>query len=70
MMGIVVSETCWAYKKHNKVISGIHLVLTLQLSQWCTVQYTSDSFASVIKWDRPNSEREEKLCQEFVFQEQ
>ena len=23
MMGIVVPETCWAYKKHNKIISGI-----------------------------------------------
>ena len=22
MMGIVVPETCWAYKKHNKIISG------------------------------------------------
>ena len=26
MMDIVVPETCWAYKKHNKVISGIYLV--------------------------------------------
>ena len=23
MMGIVVPETCWAYKKYNKIISGI-----------------------------------------------
>jgi len=23
MMGIVVSETCWAYKKYNKITSGI-----------------------------------------------
>ena len=23
MMGIVVSETCWAYKKYNKIISSI-----------------------------------------------
>jgi len=23
MMGIVVPETCWAYKKYNKTISGI-----------------------------------------------
>jgi len=23
MMGIVMAETCWAYKKHNKIISGI-----------------------------------------------
>jgi len=25
MMGIVVPETCWAYKKYNKRISGIQL---------------------------------------------
>ena len=29
MMGIVVSETCSAYKKYNKIISGIQLVLFL-----------------------------------------
>jgi len=32
MMGIVVPETCWAYKKCNKVISGIELVFILQLT--------------------------------------
>jgi len=26
MMGIVVPETCWAYKKYNKIISGNYLV--------------------------------------------
>ena len=26
MTGIVVPETCWAYKKHNKIISGFQLV--------------------------------------------
>ena len=26
MMGIVVPETCWAYKKYNKIISGIYFV--------------------------------------------
>ena len=26
MMGIVIPETCWAYKKYNKIISGIYLV--------------------------------------------
>ena len=26
MMGTAVPETCWAYKKHNKIISGILLV--------------------------------------------
>ena len=31
MMGIVVPETCSAYKKYNKIISSIHLVLILQL---------------------------------------
>jgi len=42
MMGIVVPETCWAYKKYNKIISGIQLVFILQLSQLCTVQQTSN----------------------------
>jgi len=42
MMGIVVPETCWAYKKYNKIISNIYLVLVLQLSQWCTVRHTSE----------------------------
>ena len=32
MMGIVVPETCWAWKKYNKVISGIYFVFILQLS--------------------------------------
>ena len=27
MMGIVVPETSWAYKKYNKIISSILLVL-------------------------------------------
>ena len=31
MMGIVVPEKCWAYKKCNKTISGIYLVFILQL---------------------------------------
>ena len=31
MMGIVVPETYWAYKKYNKIISSIYLVLILQL---------------------------------------
>jgi len=32
MMGILVPETCWTYKKYNKIISGIYLVFILQLS--------------------------------------
>ena len=31
MMSIEVPEKCWAYKKYNKIISGIYLVLILQL---------------------------------------
>ena len=42
MMGIVVPETCWSYKKYNKISSGIYLVPILQLSQRCTVQQTSN----------------------------
>ena len=34
MMGIVVPETCWAYKKYNKIPSGIYLVFILQLFQF------------------------------------
>jgi len=33
MMGIVVPETCWAYKKYNKIISSIYLVVILQDSE-------------------------------------
>ena len=33
MKDIVVPETCRAYKKYNKIISGIQLVFILQLSQ-------------------------------------
>jgi len=31
MMYITVPETCWAYRKYNKTISSIYLVLILQL---------------------------------------
>jgi len=39
----LMPETCSAYKKYNKIISGIWLVFILQLSQWCTDQQTSES---------------------------
>jgi len=26
MMSIVVPETCWAYEKNNKIVSGIWLI--------------------------------------------
>jgi len=38
MMAILMSKTCWAYKKWNKIISHIKLVFCFQLLQWCTVQ--------------------------------
>jgi len=44
MMDIVVPETCWANKNYNKTISSIYLVPILQLSQWCTVQHTSNNY--------------------------
>jgi len=53
MMGIVVPETCWAFKKYNKIISGFWLVFILQLSQWCTVQQTSNKKKkSFNNWDK------------------
>ena len=33
MMGILMSETCWAHKKWNKIASDIKLVFILQLSK-------------------------------------
>ena len=30
MIGIVVPETYWAYKKYNEIITGIFLVFILQ----------------------------------------
>jgi len=33
MMDILMSETCWAHKKWNKIASDIKLVFILQLSQ-------------------------------------
>ena len=47
MMGIVVPETCWAYKKYNKIMSSISSVFILQLSQRCTVQQTSNREATL-----------------------
>ena len=32
MMGLVVPETCWAYKKYNKTSSGIYLIFFLFFS--------------------------------------
>jgi len=48
MMGIVVPETGWAYKKYKKIISCIYLVFILQLSQWCMVQQTSSYYHSLL----------------------
>jgi len=61
MMGIVVPETCWAYKKYNKIISNNCLVFILQLSQQCTVQQTSKS-AWNIPLSKKNSARYDYEC--------
>ena len=34
MMGTVAPETCWAYKKYNKIIIGIYLVFIFQLENF------------------------------------
>jgi len=47
-MGIVVPETCWSYKKYNKITSGIWLVFILNLSQRCTVRQMSDNISFFI----------------------
>jgi len=45
MMGIVMPETCWAYKKYNRIISIIYLVLILQLPNYCSrMQYLTRVF--------------------------
>jgi len=41
MMGIGVPETCWAYKKYNKITSDIYLIFVLQL--W---KYSNDFISS------------------------
>jgi len=51
MMGIVVPETCWAYKKYNKIISGIYLVFILQLFN-VSASYVSEFFFLPYLWLR------------------
>jgi len=41
MMGILVPETCWAYKKNNKIISDIYLVFILQFNSEFTTAFTA-----------------------------
>ena len=38
IMDILMSKTCWAHKKWNKITSDIKLIFCFQLLQWCTVQ--------------------------------
>ena len=51
MMGIVVPETYWAYKKYNKIINDIQLVLFFSYSEnhfkiWTTISASSQSHSS------------------------
>ena len=48
MLGIVVPETCWAYKKYNKIISGIWLVFILQ----CCDFVATPAIKCQISWDK------------------
>jgi len=36
MMGIVMLETCWAYKNYNKIKSGIYTVNYVCSTYWST----------------------------------
>jgi len=48
MIGIVVPETCWAYKKYNKIITSIYLVPIFQL---CGLVFNTDNFEARISAD-------------------
>jgi len=48
MMGIVVPETCSAYKKYNKIISGISLVFIVQLIQYLFVTIQASLATNII----------------------
>jgi len=51
MMGIVMPEIFWAYKKYNKIISGILLVLIPQLfCQYWQIRYKKSAVISRRKW--------------------
>ena len=63
MMGIVVPETCWAYKKCNKIISSILLVVILQTPPLLTTLSQEDTWVRSKKklfhylerkWEIPN----------------
>ena len=40
MMGIVMLETCWAYKKYNKKQVAYSWFFILQLALFCDVYFT------------------------------
>ena len=49
MTGIVVPETCWTYKKYNKIISSIYLVFILQLSvKWMLAYWDTFCYKAVL----------------------
>jgi len=49
MMGIVMPETCWAYKKYNKIISGIYsrellmMGIVVPETYWACKKYNNDN---------------------------
>ena len=49
MRGIVVPEICWAYKKYNKIISGIYLVFILHLFGYLFVEQIRTSCSSHVR---------------------
>jgi len=51
MMGIVMPETCWAYKKYNKIISGIYLVFysSVKTDIW-NMELQVEVSIEVLKW--------------------
>jgi len=49
MMSIVMLETCWAYKKHNKITSGIRLVFYSSVILY-DVRFSHVFTTQVCKW--------------------
>jgi len=49
MMGIVMPETCWGYKKYNKITSGIYFIFYSSLKIFHFVQTETRSFSIEIR---------------------
>ena len=61
MLGIVVPETFWAYKKYNKIISSIYLVLILQLSGQNLFVYAASQYKTPVSIIRPTEQLKKNL---------